>query len=411
MMSKMKKWIACLVAALLVFQAVPAFMEDGEYVSNVMVGSLAGFRDLMEIISEGGSYMLTGETITLTTNEDYTPDWTVENTEVATVESGASASHSAVIKAVDFGETKVTAVDGNQTAVYTLTVVNPDEYTTEAEGTEDTEGSEDGELPEDGENPEDGELTEIGEKTQMVIVVNGGTIVNSYTGEEQLFNEYTAASSNEAFDAEKVVLNRDITIAATECGYYMMNLTTEDFSYADETVSAIFIIEDGYMKINPAKVLVQVEDKAKEAGQDDPELTAVVTGLIGEDTIEYLLIRDEGEEPGSYEIRAEGEELQGNYRIQFQNGMLTIQKAVNRGVTITSSLVKGEPVYEGTEVTLTAHPVGFEDVEFTVQWQYSTDMENWTDVEEGGNGLTYTYVLDKTTVKYKWRVIVSEVTE
>jgi hypothetical protein len=62
-------------------------------------------------------------------------------------------------------------------------------------------------------------------------------------------------------------------------------------------------------------------------------------------------------------------------------------------------------------VTLTAHPVGFEDVEFTVQWQYSTDMENWTDVEEGGNGLTYTYVLDKTTVKYKWRVIVSEVTE
>ena len=31
-----------------------------------------------------------------------------------------------------------------------------------------------------------------------------------------------------------------------------------------------------------------MEDKAKEAGQDDPELTAVVTGLIGEDTIEYL---------------------------------------------------------------------------------------------------------------------------
>ena len=406
MMSKTKKWIACLVAALLVFQAVPAFMEDGEFVSNVMIGSLAGFRDVMEIISEGGSYMLTDETVTLTTNEDYTPDWSVENSNVATVESGATASHSAVIKAVGFGETKVTAVDGKQTAVYTITVINPEEYETKAEATE----TEVEEQPEDGEELPEGEEIPEGEKTKMVIVINGGTLVNAYTGEEQVFGEYTAASSNEDFDEEKVVLNREIAVTATDCGYYMMNLTEQDFSYDDKTVNAIFIVEDGYLKITPAKVLVQAEDQTKEAGTNDPELTTTVTGLIGEDTIEYTVIRDEGEEPGSYEIKVEGEEVQGNYRIQYQNAVFTIKEAKNRGVSITSSLVKGEPVYEGTEVTLTAHPAGFEDTEYTVQWQYSTDMVNWFDAENG-NSLSFTYVLDDQTVQYRWRVIVSEVTE
>jgi len=407
MMSKTKKWIACLVAALLVFQAVPAFMEDGEFVSNVMIGSLAGFRDVMEIISEGGSYMLTDETVTLTTNEDYTPDWSVENSNVATVESGATASHSAVIKAVGFGETKVTAVDGKQTAVYTITVINPDEYETKADATEGEE------LPE-GEKPEDGEEIPEEDKTKMVIVINGGTMLTHYNGEDQVFGEYTATSSSDLFDDSKVQVKREIEVTGKDCGYYMMNLAEDDFSYDDKTVNAIFVINDGYMKITPAKATVEADNLTKDAGQEDPELTATISGVFGEDTLEYTLTRDEGEEEGYYRISVEGEGIQGNYRVNYVSGLLTItkpQRVMDKSkmsVSAVSDWPEGQTGYPGAKITLTAVLVGFEGWEYTLQWQYSTDLQNWTD-EPGANDMTYTYELDDTTSQYKWRVVVRNV--
>ena len=43
----------------------------------------------------------------------------------------------------------------------------------------------------------------------------------------------------------------------------------------------------------------------------------------------------------------------------------------------------------------------------TYQWQRSTDLVNWVD-EPGANGPTYSYVLDRTTCLYHWRLIVTE---
>ena len=314
MMSNAKKWIACLTAVLLVFQAAPALMDEGVYVSNVTEGSLAGFRDAMEIISENGAFMLEGESMVLTTNEDYTPVWSSSNTDAVTIAEGSSPAHSVTIRAMGIGEAVITAKDGDQAKTFSVTVLNPEVYEEqdEAENPEKAEGGEEGTEPE----------AETAQK--MVIVVNGGTELIHYNGEEQTFGEYTATSNNAAFDASKVRLNRDITVTAKDCGYYMMNLQPADFSYDDSGVRAIFVVNDGYMKINPAKVTVQADNQTKEAGQEDPELTATVTGLIGEDQIEYTLERDPGEKPDFYRITATGESIQGNYRVQYANGLLTI---------------------------------------------------------------------------------------
>lgn len=404
MMSNAKKWIACLTAVLLVFQAAPALMDEGVYVSNVTEGSLAGFRDAMEIISENGAFMLEGESMVLTTNEDYTPVWSSSNTDAVTIAEGSSPAHSVTIRAMGIGEAVITAEEGGQSKTFSVTVLNPENY----------EGEEE-KKPTEGEEQEE-ELDEEGNpirKDKMLIVINGGTQTSPYTGEEQTFGEYEASSTSKAFDPEKIRLNREVAVTATDCGYYMLGLKEEDFGYEDQNIKAIFVINDGYLKITPAKVTVTPDDLTKTAGEEDPELTASVSGLIHEeDVVEYTLARDEGEDAGSYAIRASGEEVQGNYRIQYNEGLLTILAGEGnpRRVTITSNVNHEEPVLAGTEITLTAHPEGFEDVEYTLQWQRSLDRETWEDVP-GANDTTFTFILDEETSQYRWRVVATEATE
>ena len=81
-------------------------------------------------------------------------------------------------------------------------------------------------------------------------------------------------------------------------------------------------------------------------------------------------------------------------------------------ITLESSLPNGQPAPDGTMVTLTARPIGFdnlvEKVDYILQWQYSTDMENWIDVP-GAHDISYTFELNITTATYTWRVVAREV--
>ncbi len=86
----------------------------------------------------------------------------------------------------------------------------------------------------------------------------------------------------------------------------------------------------GYLHIIPAPVTVTAEDKSKVKGQVDPELTAVVAPenkkLYDEaaQTIKYTLSRTAGEDVGSYPITPAGTELQGNFKVKYIPGTLTI---------------------------------------------------------------------------------------
>ena len=77
-------------------------------------------------------------------------------------------------------------------------------------------------------------------------------------------------------------------------------------------------------------------------------------------------------------------------------------------IQIESTWPAGKPAYKGTEITLTAKLTGFEGKEYTLQWQYSTDLNNWID-EPGANNITYTYTMNETTATYTWRVVAKDV--
>ena len=77
-------------------------------------------------------------------------------------------------------------------------------------------------------------------------------------------------------------------------------------------------------------------------------------------------------------------------------------------IRISSDWPMGKMGCVGDRITLTAELTGFENKEYTLRWQYSTDLENWTYVPDA-YGITYTYTLDETTTNYTWRAVAEDI--
>lgn len=62
---------------------------------------------------------------------------------------------------------------------------------------------------------------------------------------------------------------------------------------------------------------------------------------------------------------------------------------------------KGKMVEAGTPVTLTAHLEGFEELEYTCFWEYTTDGTNFN---VAGSGETFTYSASEENADWLWRL-------
>ncbi len=426
MKKTLKKTAAMLTALLMLVQIVPALA--GTYSSGIVIGGTQGYREMLEIVASKGTYVLVGQELELDVNEGYHCEWTSEDETIATVDEKG------VLTALVAGEVKITATEGSYSASTVVTVIDPeplmaevqaqDEAETEPEGepapeaepvTEpeaepetEPEAEPAGEPEEEPENepaPQAKEETPV-QKQYMIIVINGESTRFVYDGEEHTTDTFVATSNQEFFDESKIRVVGEIGVSATDCGTYEFKLDESNFAYDDANVVASFVVNNSWMKITPAQVTVTANPAEKDEGTPDPELTATVVGLYGEDTIEYTLERMPGEGVGEYIIDVYGEEKQGNYRISYVAGKLTINGEPE--VRIESSLPSGQPVYAGTEITLKAVPVGYGDVELSYQWQYSTDGTNWTNIE-GETGPNYTFMITKENARFRYRVEVNPI--
>ena len=69
----------------------------------------------------------------------------------------------------------------------------------------------------------------------------------------------------------------------------------------------------------------------------------------------------------------------------------------------TLQVVIGEPQYDGDVMTLRATLIGFDNIDYVLQWQFSTDDATWTDVS-GATGDTLVVQLDESNAGCYWRV-------
>jgi hypothetical protein len=84
----------------------------------------------------------------------------------------------------------------------------------------------------------------------------------------------------------------------------------------------------------------------------------------------------------------------------------TTTAAPDRSVRLRTNLDDGTTPYEGMTVVLTVELNGFEDCEYTIQWQRSTDNVNWEDVP-GATDQSYSFTLTEETNGYYWNAQVT----
>ncbi|MBR4577265.1 MAG: MucBP domain-containing protein, partial [Clostridia bacterium] len=120
----------------------------------------------------------------------------------------------------------------------------------------------------------------------------------------------------------------------------------------------IFTIVPGTLTITPKAITVTANDKIKVFGEEDPDLSATITGLVNgdsEDLIQYTLEREEGEDAGIHRITATGETEQGNYTVTFEEAEMTI--APEDSVVVRIAANNGTFLYDGTEHDLSGFSI------------------------------------------------------
>lgn len=148
------------------------------------------------------------------------------------------------------------------------------------------------------------------------------------------------------------------------------------------------------------------EDAAEttEAQPEQGTETVVPEGGTGENVEgEQPVIKEETDSPDAEEVKSEEETPEEE---KSEEELLPEEEEVEkveRSVKVVSSLEGVETVEEGTSITLTAELTGFDDVEYEIQWQQSTDGVDWEDVD-GANDIEYTFDITEETDGYLWRV-------
>ena len=148
----------------------------------------------------------------------------------------------------------------------------------------------------------------------------------------------------------------------------------------------------------------QMDGDAAELPEGDlPTVTETEDGTVI-DMGETAEAPVEGEEANAEKPEEDGE-LDEDFTLP-EEGELTEEDAEPEIPEIdfsTLQVVIGEPQYDGDVMTLRATLIGFDNIDYALQWQFSTDDATWTDVS-GATGDTLVVQLDKSNAGCYWRV-------
>ena len=166
----------------------------------------------------------------------------------------------------------------------------------------------DTELAKDNYTVEEGSLT-INKANLKVTVDNQSKVY----GEEDPKLTYNV----EGIVGEETVEFETYREEGENVGTYAINVReTELSNYNYEVIP-------GNLTINKAHLKVTVDNQSKVYGEEDPELTYSVEGIVGEDILEFNPYRAEGEAIGEYKIDIEEQELE-NYNYTVNTGVFKI---------------------------------------------------------------------------------------
>lgn len=189
---------------------------------------------------------------------------------------------------------------------------------------------------------------------QVTVTITGHTSTGTYNGNAQSVSGYDVSINYPGYTTSDFSFSGTASASRTAAGTTNMGLAAAQFANTNPMYrNVVFVVTDGYIKINQKAVTVTADNKSKTYGASDPTLTATITGRVStSDTINYSLTRASGSNVGTYTITASGTASQGNYTVSFVNGMFTINKAAASALGLSVS--GGTYTYNGTARSITA---------------------------------------------------------
>ncbi|MBQ6412703.1 MAG: hypothetical protein IJI19_04415, partial [Ruminococcus sp.] len=211
-------------------------------------------------------------------------------------------------------------------------------------------------------------------KYKITLVANSST-GNTYDGTEK--SAIGVETDKFTFDNVEYTVSGFTTSdpKETDAGTYPNNITSNGYVVTDpdgNDVSDQFAVtpQNGSLEIAKAGLTITADDKTKIYGDPDPKLTATVKTLIGDDTIEYELSREEGEDVGEYTIFVTPltKRAASNYDITYVNGKFTITKAPLTVTADDKTKTYGDP---DPDLTATVSGLKRNDTESVVSYALS----------------------------------------
>ena len=205
-----------------------------------------------------------------------------------------------------------------------------------------------------------------------------------YDGEAHAAGTATAADRNgNNLKIEYSVNGTDWTEDPTEITATNVSDITVNVRVSSEGNYDGYVTGTEKLTITPKTVTVTANNCQKTFGEVDPEFAATVVGTLGNDNVDYELSRETGEDVGDYAITPAGEEKQGNYKVTYKPGSLTIVAAQR---TTELSVTSYNGVYDAESHTITVNgTVDGDKVEYSYDGgkTWVTDLEKYTNVTEG----------------------------
>ena len=213
--------------------------------------------------------------------------------------------------------------------------------------------------------------------------------------------------------------NRNLVTDPTNAGIYDVEITRAE----DETYAAYHGRVMGGLVINKAPMIVKADDQSIRVGNELPEFTYTVTGLVNGETLntEPTLTCDaDGKAVGSYAIQASGADAGSNYTITYVDGTLTVSRRSSGGGSSSSTeyaitvddgkngSVSASPkrAEKGDTVTITVKPdAGYELDELTVTDKSGDEIKL---TEKADNKFSFKMPASKVTVEASFKLIETE---
>ncbi|NCZ71445.1 MAG: filamentous hemagglutinin, partial [Actinobacteria bacterium] len=177
--------------------------------------------------------------------------------------------------------------------------------------------------------------------TTKPITVTPAAQTKQYGASDPTFTYTITTGSLELGDSLSGALSR---ASGTSVGTYAITIGTLANSNYDISVAS------ANLTITTRPITLTADDKTITYGASEPSLTYSVTSgsIVGSDTFSGSLARVSGTDAGTYTI-SRGTLANSNYAITFVNGTLTINKASQSALTVsTSSVVYGTSTVVGS---------------------------------------------------------------